>query len=64
MPAYHEWPSTADGNSAASVPVTSVGIPYYFEAVDEASSAASYLKVLESTPYFVVDSRAPQLMNR
>jgi len=69
MPAYHEWlriamHSTGDGNYAASVPVTPEGIRYYFEAVDEAGNAANYPNFLEQTPYFVIDSWAPQLMSR
>ena len=69
MPAYHEWlriamHSTGDGNYAAAVPLTPEGILYYFEAIDEAGNAANYPNFLEQTPYFAIDSWAPQLMSR
>jgi hypothetical protein len=69
MPAYYEWlriemHSTGDGNYAAAVPLTPEGILYYFEAVDEGGNAANYPNFLEQTPYFAIDSWAPQLVSR
>jgi len=69
MPAYHEWlrvemRSNGDGSYSASVPLTPEGILYYFEAVDESGNAANYPDFLEQTPYFVIDSWAPQRASR
>ena len=47
-----------------TVPLTPEGILYYFEAVDEAGNAANYPNFLEQTPYFVIDSWAPQTASR
>jgi hypothetical protein len=46
------------------VKVAPRGILYYFEAVDEAGNAANDPNLLAQTPYFVIDSWAPQLMSR
>jgi hypothetical protein len=69
MPAYYEWVPvemhpTGDGNFTATVPLTPEGILYYFDAVDEDGNAANYPNVFEQTPYFVMDSWAPQTASR
>lgn len=65
MPAYYEWLPIemivgTDGNYTATVPLTPQGVLYYFEAVDEDGNAANYPNFLGQTPYFVIDSWAPQ----
>jgi hypothetical protein len=69
MPAYYEWVPIemivgAGGNYTATVPLTPQGALYYFEAVDENGNAANYPNFLEQTPYFVIDSWAPQSASR
>jgi hypothetical protein len=64
MPASYEWlriemHSAGSGRFSAAVPLTSQGILYYFEAVDESGNAANYPNFLEQTPYFAIDSWAP-----
>ncbi|HLV86267.1 MAG TPA: hypothetical protein VKV39_04765 [Candidatus Sulfotelmatobacter sp.] len=69
MPASYEWlriemhPS-ADGSFSATVPLTPEGILYYFEALDETGNAAHYPNFLDQTPYFSIDSWAPESASR
>ena len=65
MPAAYEWlrvemRPAGDGSYSADVPLTTEGILYYFEAVDDSGNAANYPNFLEQTPYFAIDSFAPQ----
>jgi hypothetical protein len=65
MPSSYEWLKVAmhpaaNGSFTAKVPVTPEGILYYFEAIDESGNAANYPNFMEQTPYFVIDSWAPE----
>lgn len=59
MPAYAGWialpmRSAGGGRYTAAVPLTSEGILYYFEAVDNANNGANYPDFTKQTPYFVI----------
>ena len=59
MPAYDEWLNlemqpNGGGRYTAAVPLSSEGILYYFEAVDEDGNAVNYPDFLVRTPYFVI----------
>jgi hypothetical protein len=63
MPSYAEWVSMSmkalDNNRyQASVPLTSEGILYFFEAIDEDGNAVHYPDFLKQTPYLVIDGWA------
>lgn len=59
-PAYHEWvkiemEGIGSDRYRARVPLTSEGILYYFEAIDEDGNAANYPDFLKRTPYFAIN---------
>jgi hypothetical protein len=65
MPASYEWmnvnmKSTGEGNFTGVLPLTSEGIIYYFEAVDEDGNGTNYPNFLEKTPYLWISGWAPQ----
>jgi len=49
----------AAGAYSAVLPLTSEGILYYFEAVDENGNAANHPDFLERTPYYTIDAWDP-----
>jgi len=58
-PAYYNWVRVtmrhASGDHySVSLPLTSEGILYYFEAVDDGGNAANYPSFLKETPYFLI----------
>jgi len=64
MPAFHNWlevpmERTGGNRYEAAVPLTSEGILYYFEAVDEDGNGVHYPDFLKQAPYFVIDGWAP-----
>jgi hypothetical protein len=61
MPAYDNWikvkmQHVSGDRYSASVPLTSEGILYYFEAIDNDGNAANYPDFLKQTPYFVINA--------
>jgi hypothetical protein len=63
-PAYYEWvrmemEPRGGASYSANVPLTSEGVLYYFEAIDEDGNAANYPNFLERTPYLVVNAWDP-----
>jgi hypothetical protein len=64
MPASYEWTSVelqanGEGNYIGSLPVTSEGLLYYFEAVDVDGNGANYPNFMEQSPYFSVNGWSP-----
>ncbi|HEX4486268.1 MAG TPA: hypothetical protein VH088_08395 [Terriglobales bacterium] len=64
MPASYEWTSidmqpSGAGNYSGSLPITSEGLLYYFEAVDVDGNGANYPNFLQQTPYMSVNGWAP-----
>jgi len=61
MPAWYGWLSInmepfGSNLYRANVPLTSEGILYYFEAVNENGDVAHHPDFLKQTPYFVIDA--------
>jgi hypothetical protein len=61
LPAYYEWLSidmenTGHEEYGAVVPLTSEGILYYFDAVDENGKDVHHPDFRQATPYYVIDA--------
>ncbi len=64
MPSYFDWlamemKSLGNGEYGAEAPLTSEGMLYYFEAIDDDGNAAHCPEFLSQTPYFVINGWAP-----
>jgi hypothetical protein len=65
MPSYYEWikvpmRSAGGGLYRAELPLTSEGVLYFFEALDENGNGAHHPNFLEDTPYYVIEGWNPR----